>query len=51
MACGQEGQEGGQGFYDAGEDSLEEGISFFGALRVEGHGNNGAFGEVLDGDA
>ncbi len=51
MACGYEGQEGCQGFYDAGEDSLEECFSFFYALGVEGHGDDGALREVLDGDA
>ena len=48
---GEDREEGRDGFDDAGDHAEEKRLPFLHAFRAEGHGDDGAFGEVLDGDA
>ena len=45
------GQDGADRLHDAGEDAVPERLSLTYTFRAQGHGDDGAFGEVLDGDA
>ena len=49
--CSQNGKHGADGLHNAGENAAPEGLLLFHSFCPQWHGNDGTFGEVLNGDA